>query len=99
MLFRRREAKKTPFTEFVGRLRAAGFTTADKDGGRIFVLKNGFAAVIADGGDCPRILERAGIQTGGEIATLVDGGYQKFFQTPSGVRRPALAGVLAGLHD
>ena len=32
------------------------------------------------------------------IATLVDGGYQKFFQTPSGKRKPALAEDLKTVH-
>ena len=36
---------------------------------------------------------------GAEIGYLVDGGYQKFFQTPSGIRKPALAEELIGLHN
>ena len=30
---------------------------------------------------------------------LVDGGYQKFFLTPSGKKKPALADELKALHD
>ncbi|HSW50817.1 MAG TPA: hypothetical protein VLH09_11615, partial [Bryobacteraceae bacterium] len=30
---------------------------------------------------------------------LVDGGFQKFLETPSGRRRPALAAELKRLHD
>ena len=29
----------------------------------------------------------------------MDGGYQKFFLTPSGIRKPALAEDLKALHD
>ena len=36
---------------------------------------------------------------GGEIGSLVDGGYQKFFRTPSGKTKPALASELKALHD
>jgi hypothetical protein len=36
---------------------------------------------------------------GGEIGVLVDGGFQKFFRTPSGRRKPALAGELRAIHD
>ena len=36
---------------------------------------------------------------GGEIAALVDGGYQKFFRTPGGRKQPATAGELQALHD
>jgi hypothetical protein len=45
------------------------------------------------------ISDRAGITMGNEIGVLVDGGYQKFFQTPSGKRKPALAEELKALHD
>jgi hypothetical protein len=42
---------------------------------------------------------RAGMAQGGEIGALVDGGYQKFFETPSGGKKPALADDLKALHD
>jgi len=34
-----------------------------------------------------------------EIGALTDSGFQKFFLTPSGDRRPALASELKTLHD
>jgi hypothetical protein len=46
-----------------------------------------------------RINERAGILIGAEIAVLVDGGFQKFFRTPHGIRKPATADHLNALHD
>ena len=36
---------------------------------------------------------------GDEIGTLVDGGYQKFFLTPSGKRKPALAEELKAIQN
>lgn len=42
---------------------------------------------------------RAGIVIGGDVASLVDGGYQKFFRTAAGKQKPALADELKGLHD
>jgi hypothetical protein len=36
---------------------------------------------------------------GNEIGALVDAGFQKFFQTPSGKRKPGLAEELKALHD
>ena len=41
----------------------------------------------------------AGIRMGYEIGSLVDGGYQKFFRTAGGHRKPALAEELKALHD
>ena len=41
----------------------------------------------------------AGMEMGGEIGALVDGGFQKFFRTPAGKNRPALADDLKALHE
>ena len=46
-----------------------------------------------------QVEDRAGILLGGEIAVLVDGGFQKFFRAPSGKKKPALADELKALHD
>ena len=43
--------------------------------------------------------DRAGVAMAGEIAVLVDGGFQKFFRAPSGKKKPALADELQALHD
>ena len=45
-----------------------------------------------------QVEDRAGIAMGGEIAVLVDGGFQKFFRAPSGKKKPALADDLKALH-
>jgi hypothetical protein len=42
---------------------------------------------------------QAGMLIGDEIGALVDGGYQKFFRTPSGKNKPALADELKALHN
>ena len=47
----------------------------------------------------PHVVERAGLLMGDEVGALVDGGFQKFFQTPGGKRQPALASQLKALHD
>jgi hypothetical protein len=39
------------------------------------------------------------VPLGGDIAALVDGGYQKFFRTSGGLQRPANARDLQSLHD
>jgi hypothetical protein len=45
-----------------------------------------------------QVEDRAGVAMAGEIAVLVDGGFQKFFRAPSGKRKPALADELKALH-
>ena len=47
----------------------------------------------------PQVVERAGIVMGKEIGSLTDGGFQKFFTTPGGKRKPALAQELKEIHD
>jgi len=63
------------------------------------VRKFGCAAEIAAAPDgTPEILSRPGILLSGEIARLVDRGYQKFFKT-SKLEIPATADHLRSLHQ
>ena len=82
------------------RVRQAGFQVGTLANGRFRIIRDCCAAVIektADGS--ARIMQRAGILMGNEIGALVDGGFQKFFLTPSGKRKPALASDLKTLHE
>jgi hypothetical protein len=88
MFFRRQHPRTPGFAERLDELRRAGFTV---DGAR--VSRNGCAAVVTE-----KAAGGAGILLGDEIATLVDGGFQKFFRAPSGKGRPALATDLEALH-
>lgn len=99
MLFRRDRPKTFTFEDSVSQLRAAGFETLPDIAGRVRVLRSGIAAVIESGGAKPQLVERAGVVLGNEIGTLVDGGFQKFFRAPSGVRKPAVASELKAIHE
>jgi hypothetical protein len=106
MFFRRETPKAPTFQDRLENLRAAGFTVTPRPGGP----QGG--AVRVSRGDCAvdlnvdqkeesgafRGADRAGILIGGEIGVLVDSGFQKFFLTPSGKRKPALADELQALH-
>lgn len=99
MFFRPRTVKKPVFADYLERARAAGFQTDTGAGKAVRIERNGIAAVVEDvPGQPPKVTSRAGVIMAAEIATLVDGGYQKFLQTPSGKRRPALAGDLKAIH-
>jgi hypothetical protein len=99
MFFRRETPKAPTFAERLESLRSAGFTVETLAPGRARVQRGGFVAVIEDvPGTSPRI-EKAGMLLDDEMALLVDGGYQKFFVTPRGRRKPALAAELKSLHD
>jgi hypothetical protein len=100
MFFRRERTKKLTFADHLQKARAVGFTVRPLSGSRTEISRNGTAVVMEEGPEGqPKIVERAGILVGGEIAALVDGGYQKFLQTPSGKGRPALAGDLKSIHE
>ena len=100
MFFRREHAKKMTFDDYLNQARTAGFTVEGMGGGRVRISRDGAAAVVETTPDGPpKFTERAGVMLGQEIASLVDGGYQKFMQTPSGKRRPALAGDLELIHN
>ncbi len=93
MFFRRPKERVPEFAERLESLRAAGFTVTPEGAGAL-VSRSGCAVRLAGG----RVAERAGLAMGDEIGQLVDGGFQKFFRTPSGRVSPALAGELEALH-
>ncbi len=99
MFFRRQPLKQITFQNRLEAARQAGFSVETQPGGQVRVSRNGCAAVLAGDGDVPRVVQRAGILIGDEIASLVDGGYQKFFQTALGRRKPALAAELKAVHN
>ena len=101
-------AKKTPKRSFNDVLSVLGGQRFDvapaQDGAKRLpnafqVRKYGCAAEIAPtSDDTPEILSRPGVLLNGEIARLLDRGYQKFFKT-SKLEIPATADHLRSLHE
>jgi hypothetical protein len=80
--------------------RAAGFKTESVGGGKTRIERGGVAAVAEPGlEEVPRFIVRAGVVMGKEIGTLTDEGFQKFFTTPGGKRKPALAEELKAIQN
>ena len=99
-MFFRRERPKTPTAqERLDQLKARGFTVSTLAGGGFRVTRGACAVDLTQTEGNLSIAERAGILLNGDIARLVDGGYQKFFRTASGKTKPALAEDLKALHD
>jgi len=98
MFFRRETPKVPTFSERLEQLRKAGFTVAVAPGGVTCVSRDGCAVDLSDESGLAHAASRAGIEMGPEIGALVDGGYQKFFRTPSGRQKPATAAELKALH-
>jgi hypothetical protein len=99
MFFRRLTPKVITFEDRLEGLRKSGFVLQPLDRGRVQARKGNCAAILdrsAEGE--PRVVS-LGVLVGGEISSLIDGGYQKFLETPSGMRLPALAPELKTLHD
>lgn len=99
MFFRRERFKNPTFAERLENLRKAGFTITPMAGGVVRASRGGCAVDLGDDDGTVAIRGRAGVAQGSEIGALVDGGYQKFFETPSGGKKPALADDLKALHD
>jgi hypothetical protein len=104
MFFRRERPKNPTFAERLDNLRKAGFTVSSRAataqaGGAERVSRESCAVDLKDEGGTVHREDRAGILMGNEIGVLVDGGYQKFFRTPSGKSKPALADELKALHS
>ena len=99
MFFRRQHPHILTFTERLETLRNAGFAIAPMAGGVVRAERSGCAVDLKDENGSVAIAGRAGVLQGSEIGALVDGGFQKFFQTPSGAKKPALADELKALHE
>jgi len=99
MFFRRAKVENPGFQERVGTLQAAGFAVTQMPGGAVRVTRGVCAVDLKESNGALQVEDRAGIAMGSEIAVLVDGGFQKFFRTPGGKKKPALAEELKALHD
>jgi len=99
MFFRRKRPSNPTFADRLENLRQAGFSVTPLDGGGVRVSRGKCAIDLKEEGGKIRSLGRAGVLMEGEIGALVDGGFQKFFRTPGGRHRPALAEDLAALHE
>ena len=98
MFFRRQRPAAPTFQDRLDSLKCAGFGVTQRPDGTVLVSRDECAIVLRAEGGHVRHLQPAGIPIGNELASLVDGGYQKFFRTPSGQTKPALASELKALH-
>jgi hypothetical protein len=100
MFFRRATVKHVTFDDHMGAARKARFKVDSIGGGKVRIERNGIASVAQPGKDeIPQIVQRAGVVMGKEIGTLTDEGYQKFFITPGGAKKPALAEELKEIQN
>src|SRR5580692_11767800 len=98
MFFRRERPKNPTFADRIENLRKAGLKVDSRSGGTVRVSRDTCAVDIKEESGKVQV-GRAGILMGDEIGALVDGGYQKFFRTPSDKNKPALADELKALHN
>lgn len=99
MFFRRHRPTELTFQDRLDNLKGAGFSVSPRPDGTVLVSKGACAVALHETGGQIRRAQLAGILMGDEIGSLVDGGYQKFFRTPSGKTKPALASELKAIHD
>ena len=99
MFFRRERPKNPTFQERIENLRRAGFVVTPVTGGLVRVSRENLAVDLREENGTVRVAAGPGVLISGEIGVLVDGGFQKFFRTPHGTKRPALAHELKDLHD
>jgi hypothetical protein len=99
MFFRRERPKNPTFAERMEGLRRAGFTVNPRPDGPVRAIRGECAVDLRDEKGTVTAASPAGIVMGDEIGALVDGGFQKFFRTPTGKNKPATADELKALHD
>jgi len=96
-----KDPQERTYEETVGVLRERGFDVLDAPGtaNRVFLKKYGCSAAIEKNGEGNvRIFAKPGYLIGGEIARLVDKGYQKFLKTTK-LEVPATADHLKAIHQ
>src|SRR5579871_4975260 len=95
----KKKARQAGFNEILNTLRDHGFEVgaADADKGTL-ISKNGAGAVLVAGAAGPEFAERPGALVRGEVARLLDRGYQKFLKT-SQYELPATAQILEAIHN
>jgi hypothetical protein len=98
MFFRRATPQKLNFDDRLQQLRAAGFTVEPGASGAVKVARGETALEIRETAGAVECTAPAGVVMGDEIGSLVDGGYQKFFRTPTGRSLPATADELKAIH-
>lgn len=99
MFFRREQPKNPTFQQRLDSLKSKGFSVTLLDGGLVRVRRENCAIDLREWNQSVAFETRAGILMGSEIGALIDGGYQKFFRTRTGVRKPATAEELVALHN
>jgi hypothetical protein len=95
-----RKTRKASFEQAMEALSARSFEVSPYPGvpGQMLVSKRGAAALLAPGTDAPVVFtERLGALVQGEVARLLDRGYQKFLKT-SHFEIPATAAQLHAIH-
>jgi hypothetical protein len=96
-----RKSRNPNFDQTLDVLRANGFDVTPFSGttGAVLVAKQGVGAVLVPGKDTPcAFLERPGAIFGGQVARLLDRGYQKFLKTAK-YELPATAAQLQSIHQ
>jgi hypothetical protein len=95
----KKKARQAGFDETLDVLRNHGFevSTAKGTNSGTLVSKYGAGAVLVPGADGPELAVRPGALVRGEVARLLDRGYQKFVQT-SQFELPATAQQLEAIH-
>jgi hypothetical protein len=95
-----RKSRNPNFDQTLDSLRAHSFDVGPYAGvaGGMLATKHGAGAVLVPGKSAPvEFWERPGAVYGGEVARLVDHGYQKFLKTTK-YEFPATATVLQAIH-
>jgi hypothetical protein len=97
MFFRRVKPHIDTFDECLKAMAGVGIKAAKKSDSKAAVMRDRCAAVVKVD-HSSYVVDPLGFVVGNEIGVMVDGGNQKYWQTPSGKREAALAEQLVALH-
>ena len=92
----KKKSSQAGFEVVLDALRANGFAVSQAQGGAL-VTKDGAGAVLKAGAGGAEFVVRPGVMVRGEVARLLDRGYQKFLEAGH-YELPATAAQLTAIH-
>jgi hypothetical protein len=99
MFFRRVKEHVPTFSERIDHARVAGFEAMPGPQGMTRLSRGGFCADVREDAEGKPEIADMGLQAGGEMAELVELGFQKVWRTASGKQYAATADHLKGLYN
>lgn len=98
MFFKRVKLERKSFADRIQDARGQGFEVTESGASGNIVIRKGCAAIVREAADGSPVIAEHGLLVDGQLAKLINSGYQMFFETPDGKKHAALSEHLKAVH-